>query len=237
MARTNLMEDVVDTKVAEEDIQVEKSLNSNDAVIKRFSTSHNTDNIEKVYSDLNVGQYFASRDKLASLREVEPQQAQKEVSQEKRKPMKNPFETKSAPKKMTTYNDIVDIPTIAPTLEVNSYSDMPIKPAKSGLGKRMKLWLVTGICCVVMLGSAITMTALNVGQSAGSNATITEIAVERGELADESGYINNTGADMNGQNMGSMDKVSGVSKPVPKPQPSSSVWDKICAFFSRIFGG
>ena len=237
MARTNLIDERVDTKIeVEEDIQQFDDLRdtTRDAM-KRFSTSHNTENIEKVYSDLNVGQFFESQDKLAKLRE--PEAKPNILNQEKRKPMKNPFESKPTKPKVTTYNDIVDIPTVAPTLEVKNYADMPIKPAKNSSGKRFKLWLVTGICCLVMLGGAITMSALNIGQTAGSNATITEIAVEQGALADESGYINNTGSDMNGQNIGAMEKVSGVNKPVVKPQPSTSVWDKVCAFFSRIFGG
>jgi len=238
MARTNLMQDSVDTKtVLDDDIQLDNHQEQNEAVTKRFSTSHNTDNIEKVYSDLNVGQFFSTRDKLAKLNNVEPEERVVPIESQPRKTMKNPFEAKPEPRKRASYKDLVEIPTMAPTIEVDSYADMPVKPIKQGVGKRMKLWLVTGICCVVMLGGAITMSALNVGQTAGSNANITEIAVEKGELADDQGYINNTGTDMNGQNMGNMDKVGGVSKPVSKPQPPSSVWDQICDFFSKLFGG
>lgn len=221
------------------------------SAMKKFDNSHSTERLNEVYDELDMEQFMThSRDSIPVIntRKPKPLNTIATSAQGKIKKISNPFivPEKKEETHQATYSDIVTVPKTAPTIEIKSYT--PVRPAKQSLSKRLKLWLATGICCLVLLCGVIVVSALNLGMSAGGNVGgDNAIGVETGQLADEQGIVNNTGRDLTAEELESLNNGTlspDIAYKVPsttntltqQTNPSSNLWDQICAFFARLFG-
>jgi len=255
MARTNYRNTTTLDRKYDNNLldMIDKKLQNSEPAVKtemqRFDNSHRTDRLEEVYDELDLQEYMSSDSDSSFDRAIKVSKKDNPVIKTNHKPTpiqsENPFAVeKLMPTRQATYSDVVATSTVAPTIEIKSYT--PIRPAKKSLKKRIKLWLVTGICCLVLLGGVVLVSALNLGATAGSNAnTSNPPDVETGQLADEQGIINKSGEDLTVEDMTSLDqgtlspdtatKVGGTTTST-SVTTSSSLWDQICAFFAHLFG-
>jgi len=255
MARTNYRNTTTLDRKYDNNLldMIDKKLQDAEPAVKtemqRFDNSHRTDKLEEVYDELDLQEYMSNESDSSFNRAIKVSKKDNPVIRNNHKSIptqsENPFSIeKTIPTRQTTYSDVVATSTVAPTIEIKSYT--PIRPAKKSLSKRIKLWLVTGICCLVLLGGVVLVSALNLGATAGSNTgLITPPDVETGQLSDEQGIINRSGEDLTAEDIASLDqgtlspdtaiKVGGTTTQT-SVTTSSSLWDQICAFFAHLFG-
>lgn len=209
-----------------------------DAVDVRSSMVDSEDqNLDEAYDDLSISQYITdSKDTTRVAKEQKPTT----VVRTRPKIAPNPF---SQEEDVKTYNDVVDVAEPTPRMDVRAFTPVPVKKSR----KRFRLWLISGICAFTLLVSATLIGVLGIGAGAGTNA-LNRANVETGELASDEGIINKTDTSLNEQevndwlanrnnlphNVSSRDL--GDSTQSTSGATSSSLWDKICNFFSHLFG-
>ena len=211
--------------------------------VVKSSYEEDTDSaLDEAFDSLSIDDYITDSKDTTKVAPVVKQKRQEPI-RTKPSSVKNPFEGQEEDTK-PTYNDIVDDDYVAPRMDVRPYTPIPAKKSK----KRFKLWLVTGICGVCLLAAATMIGVLGIGAGAGTNA-LGRNNVETGELASDEGIINKTDSNLTEEQV--KDWLSG-GKNLPKnvsngktnnslPESddvitNSSLWDKICNFFSHMFG-
>ena len=215
---------------------IDQKLDSQPSIKSSMRVEDDQD-LQQAYKDLNLQGYITdSKDTthVAPHKKPEPVLTKPKLAS-------NPFEGKED-ECTPTYNDVVDTDYATPRLDVRTYQPVPIKKSSS----RLKLWLTTGICGVCLLASATLIGVFGVGPGAGTQATSNN-NVEFGELASDQGIINKTDTNLTDDQV--RDWLSGNNLPNGVTTgkttntntnqdaiTSSSVWDKFCDFFSRLFG-
>ena len=196
--------------------------------------------LDEMFDNLDMDDYITDSQDTTK---VVQKQKKAESVRPKPKLVKNPFEQSSKQQTKATYNEIVDDDFDVPRMDVRPYTPVPVKKSKN----RFKMWLVTGVLGVSMLACATLIGVLGVGAGAGTNA-IGANSVETGELASDQGIINRTDSPLTEEQV--QDWLSGRNVPhnVSSGNASnsqyhsqqivtnSSMWDKFCDFFSRLFG-
>ena len=222
---------------------VDEKLESDSYTTKTEQTFDESDaNLEDAFDSLQLDDYLTDSKDTTKVAPAK-KQAQAKV-QTKRPNLENPFEQSSQPTTKQTYNEVVDDDYETPRMDIRPYTAVPTKKSK----KRFRLWLTAGVCGVCLLVGATFMGAFGVGAGAGTNA-LYKNNVETGELASDEGIINKTGTQLTEEQV--RDWLSG-GKNLPKDVrrgstsnsssqnediiTNSSLWDKLCDFFSQMFG-
>lgn len=217
---------MIDQKLDDKTVDVRSSMAEPDDV-----------NLDEAYNDLSISSYITdSKDTTCVAKE------QKTATTVRTRPniAPNPF---SQSEEVDTYEDVVSVSETVPRMDVRTFTPVPVKKSH----KRFRLWLVSGICAVALLASATLLGILGIGAGAGSHA-LGRANVETGELASDEGIINKTDSSLSEQevndwlsnrnnlphNVSSRDL--GKDTQASQTNTSSSLWDKICGFFSRLFG-
>lgn len=226
-------EDLVDT--------VDEKFESDSSSLRHQQTFDEDDkNLEDAFDSLNLDDYITDSQDTTK---IVPKQKRVESLKQKPNLVKNPFEEETKNKK-ATYSEVVDEDYQIPRMDVRPYTPIPAKKSK----KRFKLWLVSGVCCACLLVAATLMGVFGVGVGAGTNALYNN-NVETGELASNEGIVNKSDSALTedqvrdwlsgGKNLPkniTRGKTSGNSAESQEVITNSSVWDKICDFFSGLFG-
>lgn len=232
-----------DTDLYDTDLvtMIDEKLDNDNTVDVLSSMVEQTDdtNLDEVYNDLNI-QIADSKD---TTRVAQKQQHQASFVRTRPNIAPNPFSTNNQ-EEMQTYNDVVNAEESVPRMDVRPFTPVPVKKSR----KRFKLWLISGVCAFTLLVSATLIGVLGLGAGAGTNV-ITRSNVETGELASDEGIVNKTDSPLteqeindwlsNGRNLPhntssrNLDNITQSSNTTT----SSSMWDKICNFFSHLFGG
>ena len=217
----------------------EKLTNTQPDVRSSMQEDDEDQNLQQAYSELNIQGYITNSGDTTRVAK-----AKKPAGVVRTKPniAPNPFTKQEQPtEQLQTYNDVVDFEDVTPQMDIRPYIPVPAKKSK----KRFKLWLISGICAFALLASATLMGIFGLGAGAGSNA-FTRNNVETGDLSSQQGIINQTDSNLTDAEL--TDWLSGRNVPknisnhdisnntASQEIPSSSVWDKVCDFFSRLFG-
>ena len=221
----NDLVDMIDQKLDDDKVDVRSSMVDEDT------------NLNEAYDDLNIQGYITDS---GDTTRVAKQRKTDTVVRTRPNIAPNPF---SVPDEPQTYEDVVSVVDTVPRMDVRSFTPVPAKKSR----KRFKLWLISGVCAVALLASATLIGVLGVGSGVGTNA-FNRANVETGELASDQGIINKTDTSLSEQevsdwlanrnnlphNVSSRDL--GGKNDTSNAATNSSMWDKICGFFSRLFG-
>ena len=217
----------------------EKLTNTEPDIRSSMEVEDEDANLQEAYNDLNIQGYITDSGDTTRIAKAE-----KPASVVRTKPniAPNPFVQDVQQIEQNTYSDVVDFEETVPQMDIRPYTPVPTKKSK----KRFKLWLISGVCAFVLLASATLMGIFGLGAGAGSNA-FTRNNVETGDLSSQQGIINQTDTNLTDAELN--DWLSGKNVPknisnhdisggntTTQDIPSSSVWDKVCDFFSRLFG-
>lgn len=195
---------------------------------------------DDVFDDLDLDEFIT--DSKDTTKVAPAKIAKQEPIRTKPHLVKNPFDEKTESEK-PTYSDVVDMNYTTPKMDVRPYTPIPVKKSK----KRFKLWLVTGVCSVCLVACATLIGAFGLGAGAGSNA-LNSANVETGELASQQGIVNETDSPLTEAEIRDwLSKGKNLPKNVTRGNQAgssvgeeaitnSSMWDKFCDFFSRLFG-
>ena len=160
--------ELVDKKM-EQNISLSQAVNEVEREMGRFDYSHTAKNINQVYNEMDRQTVANAKGEMQEQEETE--QVEKEDSLDRVKRSK-------------TYMDVVQT-FETPTLQINELEAS--KSAKKGskaakkVSKRMKLWMVTGACCFVMLIGLVVCNALSIG-AIERNTALTENTLTQQEM-------------------------------------------------------
>lgn len=222
---------------------IDEKLDNEPVVKSSMRDVDEADAVEDAFEGLDLDEYITDSKDTTKVAPAINKRVSPEPIKMKPAMVKNPFEQTERESK-PTYNDIIEEDFAPARMDVRPYTPVPVKKSK----RRFKLWLVSGICGLTLLFTATLIGVLGVGAGAGTNAMVAN-NVETGELASDQGIINKTDSNLTDEQV--KDWLSG-GKNLPKNVRSgkasssstdnsdiitnSSMWDKVCDFFSRLFG-
>ena len=211
--------DLVDKRVQEN--SVEQIVSEVEKEVGRFDSSHKAENLNQVYNEID----------------------RQAIAEQTKKPegLVNPFMGSSnALSEMhdrSSFKDLVSEQE-SPTLEIKTYDDRK-KKNKKRLSSRMKLWIATGACCVVMLVGLVVCNALSIGTIERDIAS-TESTLARQEVEIE-GLEGKISSEANTTPSGMSAVEGGVSvdiAPVTSTEivTSDNFFNKLARFISYLLG-
>ncbi len=216
--------DIIDNKIESERL---KNLNRQAEEVL-FDNSHQTEDLRKVYDELD-------------------QQSLKASIQDDAYDSFNPFYgDKDALNslKRHQYTDIVSRPNEStPTLEIKEEIKTGVKKKTSV--KRKKLWLVVGGVCIALFLSLFTYNMVSINSLARKNAnTQNQIAQQEQVLEKGMDEYKERLEDLDLEAVGMVEAdlgaAQGVDLSVKNLQPQYTIptnfWDKVCNFFAKLFG-
>lgn len=213
--------DLIDERVKENTVSQKTEI---EREVERFDNSHKAENLQKAYDAID-------REAILS----RPNQS-KQVNT-----LSNPFfgDSDSLNKMRKRYEDVVDTPSEAPTLEIKSYETRAKVKKNNAFNSRMKLWITTGVCCAVLMLGLVICNIFSIG---AINRDITDtqngIFIQEKELDGLNGSISNeSGTIPEGmQGMGSGNSIDITPKNPNQITPSNNTFNKISQFIAYLFG-
>ena len=188
--------------------------------VRRFDNSHTVDDLPSVYNEI---------DRQAVARAKKPAG------------FTNPFMgSEKALEEMhqkSNYRDLVS--KVDATTEINEYQEDASVAKKSKLTSRMKLWLATGVFCVLMLFGLIICNALSIGNierditssEAALSRQETELQTLEGQISVESNTIPEG---MTGIENGQVIDITPLVE--TEISTSDNFFNKLARFIAYLFG-
>ncbi len=218
---TNLL-DLIDKRVQENTIPQKTEI---EREVDNFDNSHTAENLQKAYDEIDKEAFTQSTKST-------PKKSVNTIS--------NPFfgDSESLNKLRKRYEDVVETPTQAPTLEIKSY-ETKTTTKKSELNTRMKMWIGTGVCCAVLLLGLIICNIFSIGAiDRNINDTQSGIYSQEQELDGLNGSITNESGTIP---EGMMQIENGTIIDITPQNPtqittSDNIFNKIAEFIAYLFG-
>ncbi len=233
--KTNIL-DLIDERV-EQNSTPEKS--EIEREVERFDNSHTATNLQQAYDAIDR----AAINSVTQTPQIERRQITKVDT------VNNPFFgdsdmlTQLRNKRKPQYQDVVETPTVSPTLEINATDKAPAKLSATtktaGMSTRKKMWIAAGAFCCVLLLVLIICNIFQIGAVDRSAADLESgIIVQEGELSDLNAIISNeSGRIPEGMQDAGEGVIIDISPQVPtEVATSDNIFNKITEFFSYLFG-
>lgn len=222
--------ELVDKKV-EQNTKLNRMMDEVERETARFETSHTAANLNQVYNEID-------RQTIESVDEPQDEVEEEEVISSA------PTEDSLARmKRSKSYQDVVrtfETPTIEiDEVEASKQTKKASKSAKKS-SSRMKLWIATGACCLVLLVGLVICNALAIGnierQTGLTESTLVQQEREldgiNGQITAEEGKIPENMRDVV-RNGGTIDISPTVS---PDIVTTDNFFNRLAKFISYLFG-